>query len=225
MARAVAAVEQALVTEARGRERGPRPPRPVLSAGLNAIALAAAGAIASRFLAVGTPRSIGLVGASGGGLHSGTRDAALAIARASLTAHRVLFAPTDVRCADTDPELARALAAELGGRAVSLEQACAADIVCLGTTVTLPRHWLRGGTHVNALAGAPGLDPAILADAMLVVDDQTDLGPGVYGSLAEIAAGYKDGRQLDEISLFIAGSLTAPRRAIAELVASLPPQP
>jgi ornithine cyclodeaminase/alanine dehydrogenase-like protein (mu-crystallin family) len=196
MARAVTAVEEALVAEARGQ----RPAPADLPPGLDAVARGAAAAIASRFLAVGTPRSIGLVGDP-------------AIAAAALAAHRVLFAPRDVRCAD------EALAGLVGGRAASLEQTFACDIVCVAADVVVARRWLRGGTHVNLLVGSA--DPAALADAMVVVDDQRDVGAPVYGTLAEIAAGYKDGRQLDEVSWFLAGGLASARLAVAELAAQL----
>jgi hypothetical protein len=169
MARAVAAVEEALVAEARGQR-----PAPVdLPPALDALARGAAAAISSRFLAVGTPRSIGLVGDP-------------VVCAAALAAHRALFAPRDVRCADS------ALATALAGRAATVEQTFASDIVCVA-------------------------DPAVQADAMVVVDDQADVGADLYGTLAEITAGYKDGRQLDEVSWFLAGGLAAPRLAIAEL--------
>lgn len=193
MARAVAAVEEALVAEARGQR-----PAPVdLPPALDALARGAAAAISSRFLAVGTPRSIGLVGDP-------------VVCAAALAAHRALFAPRDVRCADS------ALATALAGRAATVEQTFASDIVCVADpAVHIERRWLRGGSHVCLLAGSA--DPAALADAMVVVDDQADVGAAIYGTLAEITAGYKDGRQLDEVSWFLAGGLAAPRLAIAEL--------
>jgi ornithine cyclodeaminase/alanine dehydrogenase-like protein (mu-crystallin family) len=143
IARAVAAVEEALVAAGRGAVPIATEPSPTRLA----IAAGATSAIASRFLAVGTPRSIGLIGTG-------------AVARASLAAHRVLFAPREIRIADGPA--AQALADEVHGRV-------------------------------------------------------TTLSAGVYGTLGEIAAGLKDGRQLDEITLFLAGSLAAPLAAIAQL--------
>src|SRR5687767_669601 len=65
-------------------------------------ARAALGAIASRYLAVGTPRSLGLI-VDGTGT---CEDAAL-----SLFAHRTWFQPMDLRCAgDGADELARGIA-------------------------------------------------------------------------------------------------------------------
>jgi hypothetical protein len=131
---------------------------------------AAAAAVASRFLAVGTPYSIGLV--------LGPELAALALA-----AHRVWFAPRDLRC--TDPRAAAAL----GGRHVSLAEACACDIVCAFEVAILSK-WIRRGTHVNARDVM--LDRE-LATAARVVDDR---------GLVEIAAGRVDGRSLDEITIY-----------------------
>lgn len=89
---------------------------------------AALGAVASRYLAVGTPRSFAIIG-----------DGA-----ESLAAHRTWFAPRDIRCTRAD------VAAATGGRHVSLEEALGADIVCVHEPTAIAQ--LRRGTHVNALA-------------------------------------------------------------------------
>ena len=72
----VEAIERAWA--AAGLRQGPLPDL------ADPITLAATTAIASRFLAVGTPRTIGLVGPA-------------ALADACLEAHHVYFAPTEVR--------------------------------------------------------------------------------------------------------------------------------
>ena len=133
------------------------------------IAPALAGAVASRYLAVGTPRSLSLIGADAG---------------ASLAAHRTWFDPRDVRC--TDP----AVAAAVGGRVVSIAEALAADIACVHVAIALAAGQLRRGTHVNALAGAT-LDATLAATAHVTRD------------LAPLAAGLVDGRQLDEITIYV----------------------
>jgi ornithine cyclodeaminase/alanine dehydrogenase-like protein (mu-crystallin family) len=121
--------------------------------------LPALGAVASRYLAVGTPRSIGLIGPP-------DRNAA------SLAAHRVWFDPREVRDGDDD-----------------LDAALAADIVCVHVPLAITARQLRRGTHVNALA-AVALDPELVA---VIIRD-----------LAPIAAGFVDGRQLDELTIFLA---------------------
>ena len=138
---------------------------------------AASGAVASRFLAVGTPRSLSLIVDD---------DTQLEAALLSLEAHRTWFSPPDVRCTSA------ALAARTGGRKVSIAEALAADIVCsLGATPIAPSQ-LRRGTHVNALGDPRALDPELLALAT-VVD---------ANALPAMAAGFVDGRQLDELTVF-----------------------
>lgn len=137
---------------------------------------AALGAVASRFLAVGTPRSIGLV----------VDD--LEDARRSLAAHATWFAPRDIRiaCAGEVP-------ADLG-RAVTRDEALAADIACVHARgVTIAATQLRRGTHVNVLADDATIEPALLARATVA---------RVVPTLGEMAAGLIDGRQLDEITIF-----------------------
>ncbi len=129
----------------------------------------AAGAVASRYLAVGTPRSFAIIGDVGDGARS-------------LEAHRTWFAPRDVRCT-------RPLE---GARLVSIDEALAADIVCVHEPIAIAASQLRRGTHVNALAPVD-LDPELTA---WIVDDR---------QLAAIAAGLVDGRQLDEITIYRAG--------------------
>jgi ornithine cyclodeaminase/alanine dehydrogenase-like protein (mu-crystallin family) len=126
---------------------------------------ASIGAVASHFLAVGTPRSIGLIGPG---------------AEASLEAHRAWFAPRDVRCAD----------GATGGRETSRAEALACDIVCAHVPLALGSGELRRGTHVNALAGAT-LAPELVAAVTRLRD------------LPALAAGFVDGRQLDELTIFL----------------------
>jgi alanine dehydrogenase len=100
------------------------------------------------------------------------------------------------------------------------------DIVVTTTPSESPivfREWVSPGTHINAIgadaAGKQELDPAILQAAKIVVDDwaqashsgeiNVPLGRGelqpeeVYGSLGEVAAGKKPGRQSrEEITVF-----------------------
>jgi hypothetical protein len=177
---------------------------------LAALAAAAAGAVASRFLAVGTPRSIGLVGDP-------------AACELSLHAHRVWFQPADIRWAGAAAPAASpppgapgapsasARAAELAWRTVSLDEALAADIVCIHAPLSLEAARLRRGTHVNALA-AVALDDELRALATIVDEP---------AGLPALAAGLRDGRQLDELTVFVAGDLAIARRALAPVLAAL----
>lgn len=149
-------------------------------------ALAAAGAVASRHLAVSMPRSFGIV----------IDDVAdVAAAALSLAAHRTWFAPRDLRCASTAHGATGAaeLAAATSGRAVSLDEALACDIVNVYSARTrITPAQLRRGTHVNALATGV-LDPELLALATVVPE----------AGLPALAAGLVDGRQLDELTIFV----------------------
>jgi len=148
-------------------------------------AVAAAGAIASRYLAVGTPRSFGIVI---------DVDSQVDAAALSLVAHRTWFAPRDIRCAAVGSG-ASELAAATGGRAVSIEEAMACDIVNVYAAyapVTPAR--LRRGTHVNVTWWGVLADE--LAQLATVVRE---------AELPALAAGLVDGRQLDEITIFIIG--------------------
>jgi len=152
-------------------------------------AIAAAGAIASRYLAVGTPRSFGIV-----------VDAAseLDAAALSLAAHHAWFAPRDVRCACTGSAgaaelVAAELAASTGGAVVSVGEALACDIVCVySTQLRIAPTQLRRGTHVNAVA-ADVFDPELFQLATVVRE----------AGLPALAAGLVDGRQLDELTIFV----------------------
>lgn len=145
-------------------------------------AVAAAGAVASRYLAVGTPRSFGIVIDEAGDVDA---------AALSLVAHRTWFAPRDVRCAATAGG-AEALAAVTGGRTVSVDEALACDIVALhASRLRVAPSQLRRGTHINAVAAA-AIVPEVLGLATVVHE----------AGLPALAAGLVDGRQLDEITVF-----------------------
>ena len=138
--------------------------------------LGAAGAIASHFLAVTSARSLALVGGDDS-VHS-------------LVAHRTWFKPTDLRCTSGS------VAAAVGGRVVPLAEALAADIVCIHVPMALAAAQLRRGTHVNALA------PVELDDELRALATVTHERDG----LPALAAGMIDGRQLDELTVFVASA-------------------
>ena len=108
----------------------------------------------------------------------------------------------------------------------SRETALASDILVTVTPSEEPlvmRDWVRPGAHINAIgadaAGKQELDPEILKVARIVVDDwaqashsgeiNVPLRQGgitqemIYGSLGEVVAGKKPGRQSpEEITVF-----------------------
>jgi hypothetical protein len=137
---------------------------------------ACAGAVASRYLAVGTPRSFGII----------ADDATRAGVMASLDAHRTWFAPKDVRSTIDATNTRR----------VTIAEALAADIVCIYVPLELAANQLRRGTHVNALASGIRLDLDLQRTATIVDE----------AGLALMAAGRRDGRQLDEITIYVAAT-------------------
>jgi len=152
-----AAVWVGLVEEAYVAARSPEPvPDARVSPELRAKALAAVGAVASRYLCVGTPRTIGLVGPVG----------ATAL---SLAAHRVWFKPSDVRCHGGVVD---------GGREVELADALAADVVCIHVPTTIAAGQLRRGTHVNALAEVT-IDPDLAVETFHEHPDLAALARGL----------------------------------------------
>jgi hypothetical protein len=159
-------------------------------------ARAAAAAVASRFLAVGTPRSMSFAIDVGAEI-----DAAVL----ALEAHRTWFAPLDIRCARSAPG-ADELAAKLGGRVVSLDEAFAADIVNIhGAYCHVHAKQLRRGTHVNVLTAPYVIDDDVHATRY---DEPHDL--------PALAAGLVDGRQLDELTVFVAGDAAIALAALAQ---------
>ncbi|MGQ9689166.1 MAG: ornithine cyclodeaminase family protein [Desulfobaccales bacterium] len=106
------------------------------------------------------------------------------------------------------------------------ETALASDILVTATPSATPlvkREWVRPGTHINAIGadaqGKQELAPEILRHARIVVDDwaqashsgeiNVPLSRGeitpemIYGSLGEVVAGKKPGRQSpEEITVF-----------------------
>ena len=129
--------------------------------------LAAIGAIASRYLAVGTPRTLGTIVAT-------ATDEPLA--QMSVEAHATWFEPREIRTVVID-------------RGDAIANALACDIVCVHAPIAIRASELRRGTHVNALAACT-FDDELASIAVIV----RDLGP--------IVAGFIDGRQLDEITIF-----------------------
>ncbi|MBA3396647.1 MAG: hypothetical protein H0T89_28710 [Deltaproteobacteria bacterium] len=173
----VHAIERAYVAAATGGDVA----RGGAASGLHlARARAALGAIASHYLAVGTPRTFGLIATAE------TIDEAVL----SIAAHRAWFAPREIRCAD-DPTLAAAA----GGVVASLAETLACDIVCVHAPLAIRAAQLRRGTHVNMLAAGTIDDD--LRRLATVSHEAADLGA--------LAAGLIDGRQLDELTVFIAG--------------------
>lgn len=199
---------------------------------LTALRTGAAGAVASKYLALGQPRSLGFVGCG-------------VQARVLYEAHRVIYGDgLELYMADASPAAAEAFAGEAGGVAVSVARAAACDIVCTTTPARAPvvqRGWIAPGAHINAM-GADGhgkqeLDPAILRAAKVVIDDHEQavhsgeinvpLASGelriedIHATLGEVVAGLKAGRMGSEITVFDSTGLAIQDVAVAQVIYEL----
>ncbi len=171
---------------------------------LTALRTGAAGAVASKFLASPRPTTLGFIGCG-------------VQAHSLLASHRVVFEGLKVLAADHLQDRAEAFAREVGGRAVSMQEAAGADIVCTATpsrTPFLRADWVRRGAHINAMgADAPGkqeLEPELLDQAAVYIDD-----PHQAEGSGEINVPVRTGRfSLDRV----AGTL-------GEVVAGTSPRP
>ena len=139
---------------------------------LTAFRTGAAAAVATRALARGDARTLGIVGA---GTQAGYQVAAISHVRAL---ERVTIADARAQAAEALAKRVRAAAPGLDVRVGTLAEAAGEDVVCTLTPVHEPivkADWVRNGAHVNALgadaAGKQELDPDILSHAVVVVDD------------------------------------------------------
>jgi ornithine cyclodeaminase/alanine dehydrogenase len=197
---------------------------------LTALRTGAAAAVSTKHLGPERPRSLGLVGCG-------------VQARWMLAMHRALFGDElEVLAADLRPEAAAALASECGGRAVSVEQAAGADVVCCSTPARTPvvqAGWVKPGAHIAAMgADAPGkqeLEVALLQEAVVVIDDyeqathsgeiNVPLSSGEYsaaqlfGTLGEVIAGAKRvSRTPETVTVFDSTGLAVQDVALARVL-------
>lgn len=196
---------------------------------LTAMRTGAAGGVASKHLAVEKPKTVGFVGAG-------------VQARTLLAAHRAVFGDSfEVLVADARRESAERFAAEAKGRVVSIEEAARADVLCTSTPAHGPvvtRSAVGPHTHINAIgadaAGKQELDPAILRDARVYVDDPAQafhsgevnvpIRDGLYrpeavaGTLGEIIAGTKSSPRGTGLTVFDSTGLAVQDVAVGRVV-------
>jgi alanine dehydrogenase len=188
-------------------------PLAVMEAGeITAYRTAATSAIASKYLARADAHTLGLIGAG----HQ---------AYTHILAISQIFNLKEIKIYDIATDAIKKLIASMQDypvKSCSLEEVASADIVCTLTPSRQPvvkREWIKPGTHINAV-GADGkgkqeIDPLILKDAVVVVDDIRQSTSGgeinvpiaqnlysaedVYANLSEIVAGNKKGRTNNEL--------------------------
>ncbi len=192
----------------------------------------ATAAIASRYLAPPGSTTLGIIGA---GYQAYTQ----------IIAHTCIFDLAAIHVFDTSPSAVEHLIARMPGypiRSCTAQEAAAADILCTLTPSRGPvveREWIKNGTHINAVgadaAGKQELDPAILKDAKVVVDDIRQAGASgeinvpistgrysleeVYAGLGEIICGNIPGRmETDGITVFDSTGVAIEDMAVAKLI-------
>ncbi|MFH1639566.1 MAG: ornithine cyclodeaminase family protein, partial [Chloroflexota bacterium] len=168
----------------------------------------AASAIAAKYLARKDAHTLGIIGA---GRQSYTQFEAIA----------ALFDLTMVKLYDIQESAMQRFISSFPGYPMQacsgIAEAADADIVCTVTPAREPvlkKEWVQPGTHINAIGadaeGKEELEPAILNEATVVVDDlEQASGAGeinvpirkglfraedVYATLGEIITGRKTGR-------------------------------
>jgi len=166
---------------------------------VTALRTGAAAAVASRALAPPNARTVGIVGC---GLHGAWSARCLAADG---------YGPGV--CSDPSADAARALAAELGWRAGSPEQALRCEIVCAvtpGAEIVVDASDLRPGLHLNMLgADGPGKAEATIgavAACTLFCDEweQASHGGELTGA---IEAGIVRRDQVRELGAVLAGDV------------------
>lgn len=195
---------------------------------LTAIRTGAAAGVATKHLAKLPLTRVGFVGCG-------------VQARMFRDAHRTL-GNFEIEASDLHVAAAERFVEESGGKVVSIEQAARCPVVCIATpslTPVLMRSWIQPGTHINAMgADGPGkqeLDPQILRDARIVVDEpdqsihggelNVPIAQGMFGpeiiaaTLGDVITKKALGRRSpDEITVFDSTGLAIQDIAVAGAV-------
>jgi alanine dehydrogenase len=193
----------------------------------------AAAAVATDHLAIPEARSMGLVGA---GVQSYTQLEAIAEIR---PVEEVVVSDLD---ADAVDAFVDSFSDRFDVRAGSIAEAAACDVLSTVTPSTEPivsRADLGAHTHINAMgadaAAKQELDPEILVDAKLVIDDHAQTthsgeisrsyedgridDSDIHGAVGEIVVGDRSGRtENDEITVFDSTGLAIQDVATAHVI-------
>ena len=192
----------------------------------------ATAAIASKYLARQNSHTLGIIGA---GCQAYTQ----------ILAHAGLFDLSSINVFDISKDAVDKLIKsfpEFLIRNCSIQEAVRSDIVCTLTPSRKPivmREWIITGTHINAVgadaAGKEELDPSILKEAIVFVDDirqassggeiNVPIQQGIYsidevkGTLAELIVGKRKGRLDDKtITVFDSTGVAIEDIAVAKLL-------
>ncbi len=203
---------------------------------LTSIRTGAAGGVAAKYLASKNSQTVGLVG-------SGVQ------AKTQLLALREIFKIKSVKVWGKEAILAQNFVKDMRcpGEIMSIcstVKECVGDCDIVVTTTPsrkpiVQSSWIKNGTHINAIgadaAGKQELDPLILKNAKVVVDDyrqashsgeiNVSVSKGylsqkdIYAQLGEIVCGNKKGRSsAEQITVFDSTGLAIQDLAVADLV-------
>ena len=199
---------------------------------ITAYRTAATSAIASKYLARPDSHVLGIIGAG----HQ---------AYIHILAHAEVFDLKLIKVFDHSMSTCERLICSLPDYPVekaSLEDTANADIICTLTPSREPilkKEWITPGTHINAVgadaAGKEELDPSILKDSIVVVDDLRQASAAgeinvpitqklftvdeVYATLGELITGKKQGRTDNDVtSIFDSTGIAIEDIATAKLI-------
>ncbi len=203
---------------------------------LTSIRTGAAGGVAAKYLAFQKSQIVGLVGCG-------------VQAKTQLLALREIFKIKSVKVWGKETSLAQNFVKQMQrpGETMSVcstVKDCVGDCDIVVTTTPsrkpiVQRSWIKNGTHINAIgadaAGKQELDPLILKNAKVVVDDYRQASHSgeinvpvskgnlsqkdIYAQLGQIVCGNKKGRSSQqEITVFDSTGLAIQDLAVADLV-------
>jgi alanine dehydrogenase len=191
----------------------------------------AAGGVAAKYLARPDSKRLGLIGAG-----AQARTQLLAVTSYFNFASVKIWSPIESQVDEFKTEFP-----ELPIEGAAIDEAAACDIVCTTTPVRkfiVERDWIKPGTHINAIgadaAGKQELDPQILKDARVFVDDVAQAKHSgeinipvrdglfresdIYATLGEVVTGVKKGREAGEITVFDSTGLAIQDIATARML-------
>lgn len=150
-----------------------------LETGLNAsLRFAALAGLGSKYLAVGTPTTMGII-------DCGEHAAFL------IECHSLLFGPLEI----------------LRGEELGCEEAMAADIVCLTSSSEFDLDWIAEATHLNVLDTGPwstGMQALAQTSSLTYIDIATRGPHNSHGLLADVIVGTVSGRMGEELTALVA---------------------
>ena len=145
--------------------------------------------LGSKYLAVGTPASIGIL-------------AAPTLALPLMAVHRLLFGN------DLQFRLLQPYENITNATATDIEQVCACDILCAPSDAEIDAYWLADATHVNLQENSvwsPGCASLAQVASATLQCRSNAMVSNLHGQLADVITGKVSGRMGEEITLLLTG--------------------